>query len=210
MCISVCCECCGLRLREKDRVRVFIFQNNLLCVVARSHSPRSDSFLNDGVETGCIFEVFSQSAFLCRDDGNSLLGFKMADISCINTYFTNKHFMTHLSVMNNSFKMHILISKVSQINCSWREWLCYSKRIVGWVDGERVTLKYLDGPVKVCGEAREPQTNCRKWWICGDVCEYMWLKRKMEGFYLCFLFHAEAKLGAPLDIVMFNVWWHSS
>lgn len=22
----------------------------------------------------------------------------------------------------------------------------------------------------------------------------------MEGFYLCFLFHAEAKLGAPLDI----------
>lgn len=86
------------------------------------------------------------------------------------------------------------VKSVRLIVSSWREWLCYSKRI------ERVILKYLDGLVKVCGKAREPQTNCRKWWICGDVCEYMWLKRKMEGFYLWFLFHAKARLEAPLDI----------
>lgn len=94
VCKCVCCECCGLRLRRRDRVRVFIFQNNLSCFVAHSHSPRSDFFLNDGVETGDIFEVFSQSVFLRRNGGNSIFGFEMANMSCKNTYFTNTHFTT--------------------------------------------------------------------------------------------------------------------
>lgn len=92
MCKCVCCECCGRSLRRRDGVRVFIFQNNLSCFVARSHSPRSDFFLNDGVETADIFEVFSQSVFLRRTVGNSIFGFQTANMPCAKALFANARF----------------------------------------------------------------------------------------------------------------------
>lgn len=67
---------CGLRLRGRDRVRVFILQNNLPCFVARSHSPQIRFLLNDGVEPDGIFEVFSQSVFLHGNGGNGRFGFE--------------------------------------------------------------------------------------------------------------------------------------
>lgn len=101
-CKCVCCKCCGLRLRGGDGIRVFLFQNSLSCFVAHSHSPRSDFFLNDGVETCGIFEVFSQSVFLRANDGNSIFGFKMADMSCTNTYLlTYKHTFCHTRWTHN-------------------------------------------------------------------------------------------------------------
>lgn len=132
VCKCVCCECCGLSLRRGDRVRVSIFQNNLSCFVARSHSPRSDFFLNDGVETGDIFEVFSQSVFLRRTVGNSIFGFETAHMSCTQAYLTNTHstahaeFTTELRYVSNKFA-HLESQTDYQTNWEDGECLCWSK-----------------------------------------------------------------------------------
>lgn len=81
----VCHGRCGLRLRRRDGVRVFIFQNNLFMFCRSLTFSQIRFLLNDGVETDSIFEVFSQSVFLHRKGGNSRFGFEMADKSCTNT-----------------------------------------------------------------------------------------------------------------------------
>lgn len=62
------------RLRERDGVRVFIFQHTL--PFCRSLTfPQLGFLLNDGVWTDGIFEVFSQSVFLRGNSENRRFGF---------------------------------------------------------------------------------------------------------------------------------------
>lgn len=81
---------------ERERRGQSIYIPEQCLMLCRSLTfPRIRFLLNDGVETDGIFEVFSQSVFLCRKGGNSRFGFEMADMPRTNTYSTNTHFNTH-------------------------------------------------------------------------------------------------------------------
>lgn len=89
---------CGLRSSEREWERdqgQSIFIPEQFLVPRRSSTfPKIRFLLKWWCWDWLHFCGFLPICFSCRRDGNNVFGMKMAGISCINTYFTNKRFIT--------------------------------------------------------------------------------------------------------------------